>query len=610
MDPAQRVFPSAPDHLKAYNAVTKPGAYVNTLPYPQRAACWKNRHEAEDPPAAVIERLAENLEISPFLARLLWRRGLTGVDAMSLFLSPGLRHLAPPPAWPGFHEAALLLADKLAEGGSFLVWGDYDVDGITSTALVTEFLGRHGIAAASHIPSRLEDGYGLTCAAMERLAAEGVTVLITVDCGISDVEAVARARELGMTVIISDHHLPGETLPPAHAICNPRLGSSPCPSLAGVGVAFMLMATLNGILAERGAERADMRDFLDLVALGTLADVVELSGQNPVLVKNGLLTIASGRRPGIAALKSVCGQSPAGALEPSQVVFMLAPRINAAGRLGKSEVALRLLLTHDYAEAASLASQLDELNNARREEEKAIQAEAAAQAESQAALGRMGLVLHAPHWHPGIIGIVASRIVECFHRPALVLCDDRGSVKGSGRSVAAFDLHSALTECSDLFTAFGGHRQAAGVTMPPENLSLFAERFNQLAIAALGYTPSPPVVLVDGELSFTDAADFTCLKELELLQPFGPGNPEPVFISPPVRVSSVQTKHNGLNITSLTHAASGITLRAKTWKETGAIPPVMKGAVLRLAYTPRIDRYNGVATVELKLRDWQTVGGS
>ena len=582
---------------------------MNTISYPERSSCWKFRFEGPEPDAAILESMADSLEISPFLAKLLWQRGMTSFDDMRFFLSPGLRHLAPPEKWPGFLDAAQHIAHDLADGKTLLVWGDYDVDGITSTALVIEFLERHGFAARHHIPSRLEEGYGLTTSTVERLASEGVGILLTVDCGISDVEAIGRARELGLTVIVSDHHLPGETLPPANAICNPRIGDTPCPGLAGVGVAFMLMATLGAVFAGQGKERVDMRDFLDLAALGTLADVVDLSGQNRILVKNGLLTIGSGGRPGIAALKSVCNQSPTGTLEASQVVFQLAPRINAAGRLGQSEVALRLLLTRDREEATRLAVQLDELNTARREEEKQIQIEAMEQAESQAGIGRMGLVLHAPHWHPGIIGIVASRVVEKYHRPAVVLCDDRGAVKGSGRSVASFDLHAALTECAGLFQAFGGHKQAAGVTMSPDMLPVFREQFNDIALRELGLTPSPPLVLVDGDLSFSGAADFTCLKELELLQPFGPGNPEPVFMSPPVRVASVQNKFGGLTITQLTHEESGITLKAKTWKESGAIPQSMKGASVRLAYTPRIDRYNGAAQVELKLRDWQTAGG-
>ncbi len=566
---------------------------------------WFSRYTGPAPAPGLMADCAARLEVSPFFATLLWQRGFQSLAEMSLFLSPNLRHLAPPDQWPGLENSAQVLAQGLLAGKQLLIWGDYDVDGITSTALVKDFLAFHGYEARHHIPSRLTDGYGLSIPAIERFASEGVGLLLTVDCGITDVEAVTRARELGMDVVISDHHLPAETLPDANAVCNPRLESCPCPSLAGVGVAFMLMAALNGVLAARNGKKADMRRYLDLVALGTLADVVELTGQNRILAKNGLLVLAKGERPGIAALKSVCNHAPTASLEAGQVVYMLAPRINAAGRMGKSEIALQLLLTHDRDEAMRLASELDSLNLARREEEKLIMAEALEQAREQAEEGRMGLVLHAPHWHPGIIGIVASRIVENLHRPTVVLCDDRSAVKGSGRSVATFDLHAALASCADLFIGFGGHRQAAGVTMAPQNLAAFAERFNQAALDVLGNTPAPPAVTIDAELPFNLASDFTFLKELELLHPFGPGNPEPVFSSPPVRVKSVQSRNGGLNLSELTHEESGLTLRAKTWHEHAALPLAMKGKTVRLAYTPHIDRYNGAATVELKLRSWK-----
>ncbi len=569
---------------------------------------WTPR--TQNSPTPDLTETAARLEISPFLASLLWQRGFTSAEDMALYLAPNLRHLMRPVEWPGLAEAAAFLASELLAGRTFLVWGDYDVDGITATALVKEFLAAHGFSARHHIPSRLVDGYGLTPVAMERLHADGVELLLTVDCGISDVAAVERARELGMTVVISDHHLPGDVLPPAHAVCNPRITDSDCRSLAGVGVAFMLMAALNSALVEAGRQRVDMRPLLDLVALGTLADVVELSPQNRILAKNGMLTLASGARPGIAALKNVCNQTPSAALTSSQVVYMLAPRINAAGRLGKSELALELLLTRDRAEAARLAGELDELNAARREEEKRILEEAMLQAQAQAEAGRMGLVVHAPHWHPGIIGIVASRIVDALHRPTVVLCDDRLHIKGSGRSVAGFDLHAALTACSDLFLAFGGHRQAAGVTLAPGKLQEFARRFDERALEALGTTPAPPQVSVDCELPFNLAADFTLLKELELLQPFGPGNPEPVFSSPPVEIKAVHTRPGGLTLMEFTDQGSGITLRAKSWNGQKAVNAAMKGSFVRLAYTPRIDRYNGAATVDLKLRDWMPDTGA
>ncbi|MDR3074205.1 MAG: single-stranded-DNA-specific exonuclease RecJ [Deltaproteobacteria bacterium] len=572
---------------------------------PARTSHWRSRYAGESPENGMLEHFAETLEISRSFALLLWQRGFRQLTDMSLFLAPNLRNLAPLADWPAFVKGAEVIAKALEEGRSPLVWGDYDVDGITSTALVKDFLGFHGIAARHHIPNRLKAGYGMNSAVIEQLAGEGVSLILTVDCGISDVEPIARAKELGMTVVVSDHHLPGESAPAADAICNPRLGPCPCPALAGVGVTFLLMAALNTLLAEKTGKKADMRDYLDLVALGTLADVVELTGQNRILTKNGLLTIAEAKRPGIAALKSVCNQSPSAALEAGQVVYMLAPRINAAGRMGRSEVALTLLLTRDRDEAARLASELDGLNQARREEEKDIMAEALAQAEEQAREGRLGLVLHAPHWHPGIIGIVASRIVETLHRPAIVLCTERGMIKGSGRSVADFDLHAALSACSELFAAFGGHRQAAGVTLSEENLPAFAKAFDALASEGLGGEPAPPAVVIDAELPFNEAADFTFLKELELLHPFGPGNPEPVFLSPPVTVKTAYMRTGGLNIAEFTHKESGVTLRGKTWRSHASLSPEMKGKTVRLAYTPHIDRYNGVASVELKLRAWK-----
>lgn len=571
---------------------------------PQHSS-WFARSSGPPPARDVLEALAEKLEISLSFASLLWKRGFQNINDMSLFLAPNLRNLAPLTDWPDFVDGAAVLADALAEGRSMLVWGDYDVDGITATALVKDFMAFHGVAVRHYIPSRLEAGYGLNSDVIEELAGQGVSLLLTVDCGVSDTEQVARAKELGMTVVISDHHLPGDDLPAADAVCNPRLGPCPCPALAGVGVAFLLMAALNTILAGKTGKKADMREYLDLVALGTLADVVELAGQNRILTKNGLLMLASGKRPGVAALKSVCNQSPTAPLEAGQVVYMLAPRINAAGRMGQSDIAVRLMLTQDRDEAARLAGELDSLNQARREEEKDIMAEAMEQAAAQAAEGRMGLVLHAPHWHPGIIGIVASRIVEALHRPTVVLCSDRGVVKGSGRSVADFDLHASFTECADLFIAYGGHRQAAGVTLAEKNLEAFARRFDALAAKSLGGEPAAPQVSIDAELGFAEAADFLFLKELELLHPFGPGNPEPVFASPPVTVKSVQTRGGKLNLTEFTHEETGITLRGKTWREHSALPQNMKGKVVRLAYTPHIDRYNGVAAVELKLRAWK-----
>jgi len=316
---------------------------------------WKLLSVAPVP--ANIGQIAEELGITQVIAEVLWRRGFTSTQAMDRFLSPGLRHLPKPESIPGLTESARVLARELMAGARFCVWGDYDVDGITSTALVKDFFAKRlgpEVAAQQvrhYLPNRVDDGYGLNMAGIERLADDGVRLLLTVDCGISAVAEVARANELGMTVVVSDHHLPPAQLPPAAAICNPRLCGGDCGDactglceLAGVGVAFMLMAALNRLLP---GDPLDMRQFLDLVALGTVADVVSLTGPNRILVKNGLLLIKDAKRPGIASLKVYSGYDRVAELGAGQIGFGLAPRINAAGRMADPQVALTMLLAPD-----------------------------------------------------------------------------------------------------------------------------------------------------------------------------------------------------------------------------------------------------------------------
>ncbi|MGE4290896.1 MAG: single-stranded-DNA-specific exonuclease RecJ [Desulfovibrio sp.] len=550
--------------------------------------------------------MAQELGVAPLIVEILSSRGLTSLGEMDRFLSPGLRHLAQPGCIPGLAEAARVLAQGIDRKLPLAVWGDYDVDGVTSTALVMTFLAGHGVAVRPFLPNRLKHGYGLNVEGVEQLAAEGVRLLLTVDCGISDHEAVARARELGMTVVVSDHHLPGETLPEAHALCDPRLecpdGECVCADLAGVGVAFFLMAELNRLLPSK----VDVRPLLDFVALGTVADVVPLTGQNRILVKNGLLLIKDAGRPGIGALKEASGYDRLAALGAGQIGFGLAPRINAAGRLGDPQTALDLLLAPDLATARPLAEKLDRMNAERRSEEDTILAEALEQAEQQ--LKRypkiLGFVLMAPHWHPGIIGIVASRVVEKFYRPALLLCEEEGVLKGSGRSISEFDLHGALCECADLLAGFGGHRQAAGLSMPAENLEALRARFHKACERQLGEEPLTPSLKLDSELPLS-AVDFNLLKNLEQLQPFGMGNPEPVFATPPVQVREHRIFGKNHVRMTLADLEAKAVLSAKAWRMAEQFPYDLKGRVLRFAFTPKIDRFSGVPRIELNVKDWQ-----
>ncbi len=589
---------------------------------------WKLLSAAPVP--ANIGQIAEDLGITQVIAEVLWRRGFTSAQTMDRFLSPGLRHLPKPEAIPGLTEAARVLARELDAGARFCVWGDYDVDGITSTTLVKDFLLKRlgpeiapldGTGQVRHyLPNRVDDGYGLNMAGIERLAADGVRVLLTVDCGISAVAEVARAKELGMTVVVSDHHMPPEELPPADAICNPRLCGGNCGEactglceLAGVGVAFMLMAAVNRLLP---GEPVDMRQFLDLVALGTVADVVGLTGPNRILVKNGLLLIKEARRPGLASLKVYSGYDKLADLGAGQIGFGLAPRINAAGRMADPSVALSMLLAPDMDTANPLASKLDGLNAKRRSEEQGILEEALLQAEEQKE--RLGLVLAAEHWHPGVIGIVASRVVERYYKPTLMLCKedgadeaDGGHWKGSGRSVAEFDLHDGLAGLEHLFLGFGGHKQAAGLSMPLANLDALREGFHLAVEAALGSTPLKPSLKLDRELSFGDIS-FTLLKELEMLQPFGMGNPEPLFVSPPVLVKDYRVfgkDHVKLMLAEQlpedqVGTRPGALLPAKAWRKAADLTREVQGKLMRFAFTPRIDRFDGVPKIELQVKDW------
>lgn len=562
-------------------------------------------HTRPLPERRISAAWAEKLHISPLLLDILSRRGLTDLEEMDDFLSPGLRLLAPPGEWPGMTQAAQLIAENVSAGHKLAVWGDYDVDGVSSAALVLDVLEAHGFRALAHLPDRRSEGYGLNIPSLERLAAQDVRVLLTVDCGIADIDPVARARELGMTVVISDHHLPHRRLPDAHAICNPRLADCPCPHLAGVGVAFFLMSAVNSLLGARTGLRFDMRGVLDLAALGTLADVVRLSGQNRILAKNGLLKISEAARPGISALKEVCGLHPAASLSAGQVVYSLAPRINAAGRLGEARQALALLRAETREEALPIARALDATNTLRRAEEERMYEEARAQAEEQR--HAMGLVLHSPGWHPGIIGIVASRIVEDMYRPTLILCDDQKCLKGSGRSVREFDLYEALSDLSDLFLGFGGHKLAAGLRLERGRLEELRARFDKAARARLGDEPLTAGLALDGDLGFDAATNPTFLRELDLLQPFGAGNAEPVFASPPLLIRKCRAFGPKKNhaLLEVEDPGCGISLHAKAWRQAALLPDSVRGRRIRLAYTPRLDTWNGAPTVDVRVKDWK-----
>lgn len=564
---------------------------------------WKLRET--DLSAADLHKFSSELNISPVMCLILHQRGMKTLEDMHFFLNPGLRYLPPLETWSGLEDASHVIGRALDKDWKMAVWGDYDVDGITSVALIKDFFRRRGVDVVPKLPHRVTDGYGLNIHEIENLAREGVKVLITVDCGISNMAEINRAKELGMQVVLTDHHQPGENLPRADAILNPKTESCPHPNLAGVGTAFFLVAALNRTLP---GDPLDIRDFLDLVALGTIADLVELDRSNRILVKNGLLLLNNSPRPGINALKEVSGLEASGTIGAGEVGFALGPRINAAGRLDDPAIALELLLTGNVQLAGKLAQQLNRLNDQRKKTENEILRQARDMARTMQ--DRHGLVLYGPDWHPGVIGIVASRIVDEFNRPCFVLTRDNGLLKGSGRSIQGYDLYQGLHSLASVLEKFGGHSQAAGLSLDPDRLEEFQEGFNMEVRHTLGSAMPRRKISLDAML---DLADITpeLLMEIEMLQPLGPGNPRPVFLSKELLVMEQTLFGNNRHVRfTLKDEPSGICLKAIFWRRGEAWGEQdMKGKRLTLAYTPAVNTYRGVTGIRLNIREILHVSG-
>ncbi len=501
---------------------------------------------------ACCKQLAVDLQLPTVIAEILFRRGFTAVEAARRFLQPQLADLPAPSAMKGIDKAADLLAEAVVQRWQIVIHGDYDVDGITATALLADFLRKIGLEPICHLPNRLTDEYGLTMKSVATLAAQAVmpALLITVDCGISTPQEVRLAKDLGFTVIITDHHEPpaeAADFPLADAVVNPRQAGCAFADgeLAGVGVAFFLLVALRRNLVSRGWWTQDkmpnLREYLDLAALGTIADVMPLTGVNRILVRAGLEVISGRGRQGIAALCERAGLRE-DLVSAEHVAYQLGPRINAAGRLGNPQLAADLLLAQDMGKAAVLADELEAANVLRRELEAEVLSVAIQQAEQQVRAGQESLVLCGENWHPGVIGIVASRMVDRFHLSTLVFTGDSGQekmLKGSGRSVLGLNLHQALEQCKAWIVHFGGHAMAAGLTVRDEDFAGFRAAFAE-AVSALNSGLPQAGITIDAVLD--ERTDFRELARcLRLLEPFGQGNPEPVFLLRNIRLREVNT---------------------------------------------------------------------
>ena len=504
-----------------------------------------------DPPRApaVSGQLAEAFDLPEPLAAALVSRGVDTAEAMEGFLNPRLSTLGDPFLLPGMAAAVERTWQALDAGEAILVFGDYDVDGISSTALVLSVLSALGGQATPFVPNRIADGYGFTASAFEESTRRHRPgLIITVDCGTQAAETVERARRAGMDVVVTDHHEPEGTLAGAAALVNPKLSDDESMRhLAGVGVAFKFCHALLKSGREQGrasADRLDLKRYLDLVALGTIADMVPLRGENRALARHGLARMAETSWPGLRALLEVARvTSP---VEAYHVGFQIGPRLNAAGRLGRANDALDLLLSEDAGHAQGLAQGLDAANRERQDIEERMLAEARAELEARFDPAQcFGLVAGRAGWHTGVLGIVASRVAQQFYRPSVMIgFDENGRGRGSCRSIEGFDLVEALAACSEYLERYGGHRMAAGLEIRADRLEGFAERFNAVAAETLQGQPLQPSLNLDAWIDLAEVDD-RMYEQLQRLRPFGYGNPTPLWAAAGVYVLQPQTVGRG-----------------------------------------------------------------
>ncbi|MHA7629760.1 single-stranded-DNA-specific exonuclease RecJ [Corallococcus sp. M7] len=554
-----------------------------------------------------VGSLAGELSLHPLAARVLLHRGYRTPEAASAFLSDRLADLPDPFRMKGMGPAVerVLRAVRLKE--KVTLYGDYDVDGVSSTSLMYLFLKELGVAPATYIPHRLDEGYGLNLGAVERIAQDGTRLLVTLDCGITSVAEIARAKELDLDVVVVDHHTVPPTLPPATAVLNPHQPGCEYPTkvLCAAGVAFNLCMGLRKRLRDDGffatRKEPNLKALMDLVALATVADVVPLTGANRILVAHGLQELSQGRRPGIRALKEVAGLEPDASVTAGQVGFRLGPRINAAGRLHDASLGLQLLCADSVETARSLAQVLDRANAERQGIESSILTQALAQAEEHK--DSRGLVLFDEGWHPGVIGIVASRVVERYHRPTVMVGVKDGVGKGSARSIEAFHLYDALTGCSDLLMRYGGHKHAAGLTIDAKQLPAFREAFAKIALQRLTPEDMIPRCRVDAVVNPGDL-DATAVESLQKLGPFGQGNPEPVLV-----LRGQQARPRVLPAKSGAPGAGHLKLALVDAPELDAIGFGMADRVslvegpVDLAFQAGFDTFRGQRKLSLRLKD-------
>ncbi len=541
------------------------------------------------PPSSAAGPLAAAFGFPPVIGQILANRRIGDVEAARFFLEGGLEDTPDPFLMKGMAEAVDRIRKAVESGEPILIFGDYDVDGVLSTVMLHKALTSLGGKVDYFIPERLKDGYGIKDEHAAEASSRGAKLVVSVDCGIKSVGFVRAARAAGIDVIVTDHHLPGAELPEALALLDPSLPNSGYPErdLAGVGVAFKLIQAL----FQKTGRASVLPHYLKLVAIGTIADIVDLRGENRIFVRRGLKELENVANPGLRSLIAVCGLSGR-PVSVGDIGFRLGPRINAAGRMGRTDLALRLFFSDSAAETTAVAMELDELNRKRQATEEAIFSEAEARVRAEGFDKKFKiLVLGDEKWHRGVVGIVASRLKEAFSRPVILFSFENGIAYGSGRSIPKFSLIECLESAAPLYLSYGGHRQAVGCTLRMESLPAFKEAINREADEKLAFDDLKPSVFIDARLDFADVSE-ALWRGLALLEPHGVGNPRPVFLTEGAEVAASPRKLKERHV-KLMLRQSGRTFEAIGWGRGEWADRFPAGSRIDCAYTFQTSNYLG-----------------
>jgi len=557
--------------------------------------------------------LTKELGINPVTSQVLINRGLSEADEARSFLFPSLKDLHNPFLLKDMAPAVDRTMGAIQKGEQITVYGDYDADGITSTALLVKFLRDVHRDVSYYIPDRISEGYGLNVQAIDRIRDRGSSLIISVDCGISDREEIRHAQSEGVDVIVLDHHEVPAEIPECVAVINPNRDDCTFPFryLAGVGVAFNFIIGLRGKLRGLGfwndGNYPNLRDYMDLVALGTIGDLSPLVDENRIFAKIGLDIINEGKRTGLVALRRQCGLEDT-FIDSEAASFNLIPRINAAGRVGTAESAVQLLLTDDRDEAATLASRLDAYNRERQNLERSILDEILRLIDSKDDGDcANSFVFASPRWHPGVIGIVCSKIVDLYYRPTILISLKNGIGKGSGRSIGDFNLYDGLKGgCASHLLTYGGHRYAAGISIREGDIDAFTRCFRDSVTEACDDASFVRKTMIDAECTLEDIS-YDLISQIEILSPFGSNNPEPVLSAKNVSISSITTVGN--NHLKMKLRGDGVSYDS-IWFSRGQYSSALAGSVVDVAFTPQINNWRGSSNIQLKLKDIAISGKS